>query len=548
MYPSVLLSLASPASACGGFACDAGPSALPPILQEAERIVFGLDLERDEVEMHVQISYEGADDDFAWIVPVPRAPELFLTTAALFDQIQLATQPQFVRQVVQQGNCRSPNVRSSDDRADGAFTDMASSSDVEEGSTGYDVEVVAQELVGPYETVTLAADSAEDLLGYLQSQGYSLPDTFEALLAPYVSDGAYFVALKLSTDRQGGELAPLALRFPADKGMVPVQLTSISATPDMRMEAYVLSSGRAVPESYLHVHVNDAAVDWWNNGSNYLDVISAAADEAGGRAFATDYHGPSDIVPTLFWGYADEPLRSATHARIWLEELRGQLPVVPPELFSALEQALKLRPGDGDDLWNCPECVPVVNFEPEEATDVVVERIFEPLLAAQMLLDRFDYLSRMTSAMDAVEMTVDPVFVVNHDLVSEEVEVVRQMTETVKCRGTLGQDPAEAEREIALPDGRVIALPSQDWLAEQRMTELEYLREHGEVKAVIIEQMGAEGQPVVLVDHTDALARLARATLRGCGAGCDTTAGQAGALGLALALSAAGLRRRARTR
>ena len=63
----------APASACVGFACD-NPAA-PPVLQAAERIVFGIDPDSGEVEMHVQVSYTG-QHEFAWIVPVPEPPEL----------------------------------------------------------------------------------------------------------------------------------------------------------------------------------------------------------------------------------------------------------------------------------------------------------------------------------------------------------------------------------------------------------------------------------------------------------------------------------------
>ena len=251
--------LARDAAACGGFACDIGPGG-PPILQSAERIVFGIDDELGEVEMHVQIDYDGADDNFAWIVPVPGPPELFLTTAMLFDQVQNATAPTFTRDVVLDGNC-TPLGFGGSNRSESYASDGASSSYASDTS-GYDVTVVAQELVGPYETITLRAASSEDLIGFLQQEGYALPDRFEEILSPYLSSEAYFVALKLATGSVGGSLAPLALRFQSDKATVPVQLTSISAVPDMRMETYLFSDGRAVPESYLHVQLNDAAFDW----------------------------------------------------------------------------------------------------------------------------------------------------------------------------------------------------------------------------------------------------------------------------------------------
>ena len=79
---SLLLLMTTPADACGGFFCDNAQ----PVLQNAERIVFGIE-DGGNVEMHVQIAYEGPSEDFAWIVPTPAEPELFVTTSALFTQL-----------------------------------------------------------------------------------------------------------------------------------------------------------------------------------------------------------------------------------------------------------------------------------------------------------------------------------------------------------------------------------------------------------------------------------------------------------------------------
>ena len=57
------------------------------------------------------------------------------------------------------------------------------------------------------------------------------------------------------------------------------------------MEAYLLSDGLGVPTSYLHVQINEAAIDWWTAGSNYGDVITQAADEAGGHGQDQFEHG-----------------------------------------------------------------------------------------------------------------------------------------------------------------------------------------------------------------------------------------------------------------
>src|SRR5690349_7587627 len=97
----------TPAHACGGFFCDSAT----PVLQAAERIVFGIDRDLGEVEMHVQITYSGPSKDFAWIVPVPGVPEIGITTSALFTQLATRTQPTFALNRVDEGNCHESSNR-----------------------------------------------------------------------------------------------------------------------------------------------------------------------------------------------------------------------------------------------------------------------------------------------------------------------------------------------------------------------------------------------------------------------------------------------------
>lgn len=57
----------SPAAACGGFFCGR-----QPVDQTAERILF--EVGPDSVTMTTQISFNGAADDFAWILPLGEVP------------------------------------------------------------------------------------------------------------------------------------------------------------------------------------------------------------------------------------------------------------------------------------------------------------------------------------------------------------------------------------------------------------------------------------------------------------------------------------------
>jgi hypothetical protein len=533
-----LMALIGPeAHACGGFACNAGR----PVLQNAERIVFGLEPERNEVEMHVQITYSGPAEDFSWIVPVPADPELAITSSAMFTRLAQATQPRFNLNLVDEGKCRDGRGIGLGMSQEMALAAPMADSTAESGG----VEVVDQEVVGPYESVTLQASSTEGLLAWLEENGYDIPDTMEPALAPYVADDAYFVALKLQKNMDAGDLAPLALRYEAGKAMVPVQLTSISATPDMRMEAYVLSDTRAVPESYYHVQINEAAIDWWTAGSNYNDVITQAANEAGGHAFATDFYGPANDV-NKFWdeaSYDEDRVRGSSSLEEWVTTLQVAIRVPSPELFAALEEATGQPAGNGSLVWACPTCVSVSSFDEDAATDLLTQRVIEPMRNAQFLVDRFPMLTRMTSSLDAVEMTVDPIFVLNPDMGEQEVRKTHAADLIYKCRN--GKIRSHAKRLLVLEDGREIELPSEDDVRAMGLTDFQFIEELGARKAQVIEQTGSSGMPVVIADYTSEMLDQLKAFNRLNGYGCSTSGSRAlGALGLGvLALS---LTRRAR--
>ena len=81
---------ATNALACGGFFCSS-----IPVDQSKERIVFAIDDEAGEVEVHVQIFYAGPAPEFAWVVPVPAVPEVGVSSDQMFNLVSQMTQPTF---------------------------------------------------------------------------------------------------------------------------------------------------------------------------------------------------------------------------------------------------------------------------------------------------------------------------------------------------------------------------------------------------------------------------------------------------------------------
>src|SRR5215510_12058933 len=91
------------ALACGGTFCDSGPAATP-VNQTGENVLFVLD--GNTVEAHVQIQYVGGATRFAWIVPMPKIPDVSVGSQPLFNALLQGTVPTygFTQQFDQCGN------------------------------------------------------------------------------------------------------------------------------------------------------------------------------------------------------------------------------------------------------------------------------------------------------------------------------------------------------------------------------------------------------------------------------------------------------------
>ena len=445
---------------------------------------------------------------------------LLLSTERLFQELAWRTQPRFELQVVEVDDCTRDYYGYPEAAMDGSYSYSAASPTADTGST---VDVVSKQRVGPYETVVLQARRAEGLIDWLQKHGYLLPDKLAEVLAPYLEEGrdTYFVALRLAKDASVGELTPLALRYAGDMASIPIQLTAVAATEDMRLRAYVLGDHRAVPESYFHVQVNDLVVDWFRGGSNWEQAITVAADEAGGHGFATDYSGPSSVMDQVLYQdgrYDTARLAAAADPFAFFDELRSQGFFGDQTMLALfrkhlpMPEALIAKGVSERDFYNCLECyrshVKGIPFDAAAFAADIEARVVAPLRDAQALFEQNPHLTRMTSSVSPIEMYVDPTFVFNPDM-AQSVELRRTATVEMHCGN--GGDWLEAPRRLVLRDGRAYNLPSIEDLRELGISEYEYLQDLFEHYAVIIEDTTSSGEPTVVVDWTEKEASVADA-------------------------------------
>lgn len=190
----VLMYVCAPrASACGGLFYSNFP-----INQVTENVLF---IQSEEaITTHIRLQYSGKTSDSAWILPVPLAPELAVSHNQIFRQLQWTNQPSFQLNSQEGAGCGFPPIFRGFDEITEATTDDIGS-----------VEVIVRQEVGSYDTTVISSEDSQAIVNCLIGNGYQFDDLSPDLLIPYVDKGYYFLALRLTADREVGDLQPIAM-------------------------------------------------------------------------------------------------------------------------------------------------------------------------------------------------------------------------------------------------------------------------------------------------------------------------------------------------
>ncbi len=493
----------SPAHACGGFFCNRDA----PVDQSGETIVFEVDEVEEKVTMHVQVDYQGPSEDFAWVVPVKGVPDLFRSHDALFTALDNLTLPYFGLRY-DNSDCENGSYLYDYDVAYSSSSWAVDSGAPSAGGGG--VTVLATNTVASYETVTLSAEDSTVLVEWLQDNAFDVPDTMADALAPYVAGGMNFVAIKLQKDADTGNLAPLGMRYEGTVPAVPLTLTAVAATDDMPMTVYLLGEARGVPLNYLHVGINPLAIDYWSNGNNLDDVINRAADEAGGQAFATEAASELTRTESLLYGatWFDTSVLEGLDAAHFVASLSAAGFWGTPEVLEVLREHVPVPasfPYDENTFYNEPlaftEYYDLIDgFDADAAIADLVDAEVEPRQAAQEMLDRSSWLTRLRSSVSPTEMTLDPHFGFNPDLAPVEslgwLDVKRLCDQVIT-------DYRDAPQRLDYAYGQTLTIPSENALAAQGLTAFDYVQSKSSFAALFIQQMYTSGQPETLVDQSE---------------------------------------------
>lgn len=184
----------------------------------------------------LSVSWQGDAEDFAWVVPVPNIPEITVTNPQLFWELSAFTA------------IKTPGNGGGVSCYGGAG-----------GPPGGGVDVIEEEVVGPYATAIISATNATALTDWLNANGYTFPEDGEEIISEYIEKEWYFVATRINAvDNDtgyalaAGAIEPMVLSFASDQIVYPLRISSLSATSATSPEVllYVLTDHVMVPEQY----------------------------------------------------------------------------------------------------------------------------------------------------------------------------------------------------------------------------------------------------------------------------------------------------------
>lgn len=491
------------ADACG---CFAQPSPVQQVVQAGERIVFAV--RDDEVEMHVQVNYEGDAEDFGWLLPVPAIPELAPGSDLLFAQLDAELAPRFFFNEDFSNDCGFADdgggLGCSDD--DAAFNGSNGSGFGSNGSSPS--VVVSRETVGAFDAAVLRADDGTAMFDWLSENRFVVPvGPEDDVVARYLGPDRYFLALKLDTNRRVGDLQPIVLTFPGTAAMIPITLTQVGATPDMPVLVHVFGHARAIPRNYAQTELNDEHINWFGLGENYVEVVTRAVDEAeGAHSFVTE----AAEAPVLNLSADIEYDLAGIRTTETLGELFGFIDVgrygQSPKLqnlvravvdypASAEAEGISEERFFGDLAWFAQRGqFTDLALDGAALAAAMEDEIVEPARRAQALAEDFSVVTRLFTTLSPEEMTVDPVFDFNDEL--PLIDNDRVATFQRVCNTDSGEGFSD-RGWLTVPDGRRFFTSALDWRDRRTATPAPVSRR--------IQALYAEGAPVTLVDNTASL-------------------------------------------
>jgi hypothetical protein len=337
---AVVVAGARDASACGG--CFVPPDANTQVT--GHRMV--LSVSTTQTTLWDQIVYSGNPESFAWVLPTKGVVDVGVSSDLLFNTLAFLTDPQVIPPYL---DCPS----SCD--YDAQIPATSGTGGGGGASAGGDVNVIAQEVVGPYETVQLSASDPAALQTWLADHGYNLPADIAPVVDTYVNEGFNFLAMKLVPGKGVDSMKPVRITTPGATPVLPLRMVAAGTGANTPITLWVFGEGKYEPSNFgqFTIAADDVVWNWDTSESNYAVLKQQGFDTSSGSAWLIESAEPTshfsienviqqvvDFLPEQS-GYGDldgtgaaedsaedlAALYGAIHTdSLWVTRMHGELP------------------------------------------------------------------------------------------------------------------------------------------------------------------------------------------------------------------------------
>ena len=248
-----LAALIVPAAAqafCGTYVGEAGAE----LTSGASKVVMVRDGNRTVLTLANDV--EGSVKDFAVVIPVPEV---------LSEEDVRVLDPAILDTVAEYSGPRLVTYQCSDFAYDEYYADGANAcfgcngddayyaaedTDHDSNEQALDVTVEAEFAAGEYDIVILSSEDSEDLLTWLNQEGYGVTAEARELLGEYIEGGSKFMAAKVRLDdvpTSGGfegrpYLSPLQIAYASEAFSLPIRLGTVNSPGEQDLVVYAITT------------------------------------------------------------------------------------------------------------------------------------------------------------------------------------------------------------------------------------------------------------------------------------------------------------------
>jgi hypothetical protein len=294
--------------ACGGCFHEAPPPAQPAneaTVVTDHRMAFSIS--PGQTVLWDQVRYQGNPQEFVWVLPVHQGTRLELSHDEWIAALDASTQPII--------NAPTPSYGPAyGEGATGAGCGCGSSAATDSESAGGNpppppVEVINQQVVGPYETVTLRSTDPKALETWLISHGYEIPASVQPIVDAYTAEGFDFIALRLRPGQGIRAMQPVRVITPGSDPSLPLRMVAAGVGQSVGLTLFVIGEGRYEAQNFPNAVLDETKLIWdfSQDRSNYQDLVQNLMAQNNGTTWVTEYAKR----PTVFASSATPPSTAA---------------------------------------------------------------------------------------------------------------------------------------------------------------------------------------------------------------------------------------------